>query len=157
MHAIMDIDTSTFQSRGSSVNIETRLRVGLPGFYPRQRPVFFLLTTASRQALGPTQPPVQGVPVVLSPGVKLPGRKSDNKSSSSIEVKNAWSYTSIIPYVIMAWCFVKHRDNVTFTFERYGIWHTFLSSVQIIFRIGISVTGVRARIMEFQVLDLINW
>jgi hypothetical protein len=29
--------------------------------------------------------------------------------------KNAWSYTSTPPYVFMAWCFVKHRDNFTFT------------------------------------------
>jgi len=27
---------------------------------------------------------------------------------------NAWSYTSTPQYVFMAWCLVKHRDNLTF-------------------------------------------
>jgi hypothetical protein len=30
--------------------------------------------------------------------------------------KNAWSYTSTLQYVFMAWCLVKHRYNFTFTF-----------------------------------------
>jgi hypothetical protein len=36
----------------------------------RQRQIIFLLAPASRPALGPTQPPIQWVPGVLSPGVK---------------------------------------------------------------------------------------
>jgi len=28
--------------------------------------------------------------------------------------KNAWSYTSIPQYVLIAWCLVKHRDNFNF-------------------------------------------
>jgi hypothetical protein len=36
----------------------------------------FLFTNASRTALGPTQPPIQGVPGVLSLGVKRPGREA---------------------------------------------------------------------------------
>jgi len=31
------------------------------------------------------------------------------------EVKNAWSYAFTAPYVSMAWCLVKHKDNFTFT------------------------------------------
>jgi hypothetical protein len=42
----------------------------LTGFDPRQRQKIFLLASASRPALGHTQPPVQWVPGVLSPGVK---------------------------------------------------------------------------------------
>jgi hypothetical protein len=47
------------------------------------------LTSVSRPALGPTQPPVQWVPGVLSPGVKArPGRDADHAPPSSAEVEN---------------------------------------------------------------------
>jgi hypothetical protein len=48
---------------------------------------FFLFTTASRTALGPTQPPIQWVSGALSLGVKRPGREADHSPPSSIEVK----------------------------------------------------------------------
>jgi hypothetical protein len=76
----------------------------------------FLFTTASRTVLGPTQPPIQWVPESLSLGVKRPGREADYSPPSSAEVKYPWSYTFTPPYVFMAWCLVKHRDNFTFTF-----------------------------------------
>jgi hypothetical protein len=44
----------------------------------------------------------------LSQGIKRPGREVDHSPPSSAEVKNAWSYTSILPqYVFMPWCSVK--------------------------------------------------
>jgi hypothetical protein len=46
----------------------------------------FLFTTASRTALGPTQPPIQGVPGALSLGLKRPGREADHSPLSSAEV-----------------------------------------------------------------------
>jgi hypothetical protein len=46
------------------------LRSGRSGFDPRQGHRIILLASASRPALGPTQPSIQWVPVVLSPGVK---------------------------------------------------------------------------------------
>jgi hypothetical protein len=57
----------------------------------------FLLTTASRPALGPTQHPMQWVPAALSLGVKRPGREADHLPPSSAEVKSAWSGTSTPP------------------------------------------------------------
>jgi hypothetical protein len=57
----------------------------------------FLFITTSRTALRPSQPPIQWVPGVLSLGVKRPGREADHSSTSSAEVKNAWSYTFTFP------------------------------------------------------------
>jgi len=57
----------------------------LPQYFGRPKYVF-LFTTASRTALGPTQPPIQWVPGVLSLGVKRPGREADHSPPSSAEV-----------------------------------------------------------------------
>jgi hypothetical protein len=54
----------------------------------------FLFTTASRTALGPTQPPIQWVAGALSLGVKRSGREADHSPPSSSESKNEWSCTS---------------------------------------------------------------
>jgi hypothetical protein len=50
----------------------------------------FLLSAASRLALGPTQLPIQRVPGALSPGVKQPGREADHSPQTSAEVKKTW-------------------------------------------------------------------
>jgi hypothetical protein len=47
----------------------------------------FLFTTASKPALGPTQPLIQYVPGALSPGVKRTEREADHSPPSSVEVK----------------------------------------------------------------------
>jgi hypothetical protein len=47
----------------------------------------FLFTIAFKTALGPTQPPIQWVPVTLSLDVKRPGREADHSPPSSAEVK----------------------------------------------------------------------
>jgi hypothetical protein len=62
----------------------------------------FLLSTSSRLVLGPTQPPLQWVPGILSPGVKRSGREADHPPPTSAQVKNTWIYTSTPPYVFMA-------------------------------------------------------
>jgi hypothetical protein len=62
---------------------------GRTGFDPRRGHRIFPLTSVSRPVLGPTQPPVQWVPGVLSPGIKArPGREADHSPPSSAEVKN---------------------------------------------------------------------
>jgi hypothetical protein len=63
-------------------------RAGRPGFDSFQRQDIFLLSTASRPALGPTQPPIQWVTWALSPWVKRPGPEADLSPPSSAEVKN---------------------------------------------------------------------
>jgi hypothetical protein len=42
-------------------------------------------------------------------GVKQPWREDYHSPPSSFQVKNAWSYHFIPPYVFMAWCLVKQR------------------------------------------------
>jgi hypothetical protein len=61
--------------------------IGVLGFDSRRGLGIYLFTTASRTALGPTQPPIQWVPGVHSLGVKRPGREADHSPRSSAEVK----------------------------------------------------------------------
>jgi hypothetical protein len=59
------------------------------GVRSRRGQRIFPLACVSRPALRPTQPPVQWVPEVLSPGVKArPGRDADHSPPSSAEVEN---------------------------------------------------------------------
>jgi len=64
-----------------------------------KRNEFFPLATASRQALGLTQPPIQLVPGAFSSEVKRPGREADHSPPSTAEIKNSWSDTSSTPPV----------------------------------------------------------
>jgi hypothetical protein len=57
------------------------------GFESQEGLGIFLFPTASRTALGPTQPPMQWVPGTLSLGVNRPGREADHSPPSSAEVK----------------------------------------------------------------------
>jgi hypothetical protein len=50
----------------------------MEGFDSRRGLGIFLFTTASRTALGPTQPPIQWLPGALSLGVKWLGREADH-------------------------------------------------------------------------------
>jgi hypothetical protein len=74
-------------SRGSLVDIATgyelddRDRSSSPG-----RVNNFKFPTASRLALGSTQPPIQWVPGPLSPGVKQQGREADHSPPTSADV-----------------------------------------------------------------------
>jgi hypothetical protein len=72
--------------------------------------------TASRTALGLTQPPTQGVPGALSVEVKRPGREADHSPTSSAEVKECvelYLHSPNTPSCRGAQ--LKHRDNFTFT------------------------------------------
>jgi hypothetical protein len=98
VHSLSDWSRSSaaLWNRDGSVGIALGYgwTIGVLGFDSRRRLGIFLFTTASRTALGPTQPPIQLVPGALSLGVKRPGREADHSPPSSAEIKNAWSYTS---------------------------------------------------------------
>jgi hypothetical protein len=89
--------------------------IGVLRFDSRWGLRIFLFTTASRTALGPTQPPTQWVPRAISLGVEWQGRETDHSPQCTNKVKNVRSYTSTPQYAFMAWCLVKHRDNFNFT------------------------------------------
>jgi hypothetical protein len=86
-------------SRGSSVGIALGYGLDDRGStvqFPAEAGNFSL-TTVSRMALGPAQPPIQCVPGAFSQGIKRPECEADNSPPSIAEVKNAWSYTSTPP------------------------------------------------------------
>jgi hypothetical protein len=71
------------------------LRVGRPGFNSQQCKIF-LLSTASRSTLGPTQPPIQWVSRALSAGVKRQGREADNSPPSNAKAKKSGAISPLL-------------------------------------------------------------
>jgi hypothetical protein len=78
----------------------------------------YFFDTMFRPALGPTHSPTKYVTGTLFLGVKHPRLEADHSPPSSAEL-NLHSH-------VIAWCFVKHRDNCTFTFypSNYTIQYT---------------------------------
>jgi hypothetical protein len=68
-------------------------------FDSRQDRQFFLfLLKTPKSALGPTQPPIRGVPEALSTGWKRKDRETDYSLPSNADIKNEWCYTSKLSY-----------------------------------------------------------
>jgi hypothetical protein len=89
--------------------------IGVLGFYSWRGLGIFLFTTASRTALGTTQPPIQWVPGAISLRVKRPGSISDHLPPSSTEVKEWVELYLHSPNTPSLRGFqLKHRDNFTF-------------------------------------------
>jgi hypothetical protein len=80
-----------------------------------------IFSKTSRKAVGPTLPPVQYVPRVLSLVVRQPEHEPNAFPSSSAAFKNVWSYTSVTPtyLYVLDWdsfcrCAVHTPWNFTF-------------------------------------------
>jgi hypothetical protein len=54
-----------------------------------------VFSTASRPILGSTQPPIQWVPVAISPRVKRSRREADHSPPSNAEVKNCGAISQL--------------------------------------------------------------
>jgi hypothetical protein len=91
--------------------IVTRLRARRPGFDSWRAEKWCFLSSSPRpdRLLGLIHSPIK-----LVPGVKRPERESGHIPPSVAEVEDTWGHTSTHPYVFLAWCLVKHRDNFTF-------------------------------------------
>jgi len=118
--------------------------------------LFFLLVTASRSALGPTQPPIEWVVGALTSGVKWMGREADHLSPSSAEVKTAWSYTPLPLYFFTAWYLLstgtsyltsRERDFVANFTKRYVHYtpHKILERTSVLACKDMMVHGVKHR------------
>jgi len=79
----------------------TGIRAGRPGIDFRHGQGFFLLPTASILAVGINQPLIQWIPRALFLWFTKPWRKADHSPSSSVEIKNTWSYSSTPQYIFM--------------------------------------------------------
>jgi hypothetical protein len=95
-----------YRSSDSAVGIATNYGLDDRGVGIRVPVGSRIFSTSSRPALGSAQP-IQWVPGALSLGVKRPGREADHSSPASEEVKKMWIYTSIPPYVFMAYCLIS--------------------------------------------------
>jgi hypothetical protein len=80
--------------QGGCIQYRGGLRPVRPRFDSRQGKSFFLYSTTSRLALGPTQAPIQWV--------KRAGREADHSPPSSVEVKHGGA---ILPQPhTFSWC-----------------------------------------------------
>jgi hypothetical protein len=98
--------------RDSSVGIALGYGLDDLGFDCRRGLGIYLFTTASRTALGTTQPPIRWVPGALPLGVKRPVREADHSSPSNAEVKECVELYLHSP-TTPSWhgAQLKHRDN----------------------------------------------
>jgi hypothetical protein len=87
----------------------TRPWYGQSGFNSWQGQGYFLFVTVSRPAVGPTQAPIKWVLGALSAGAKQLGHEADHSPIPSTKIKKMWKYKATPPYIIMAWCLIKHR------------------------------------------------
>jgi hypothetical protein len=79
----------------------------------------FLFDTTTRPALGPTQPPIQWAPGILSLGVKLPEREAEHSLPYSAEVNNACLHSHNTPSWRGSQLKKSTRDNFILLIQHY--------------------------------------
>jgi hypothetical protein len=87
VHTKLRVERLSYAEVGSVTDFHELWTIWVLGFDSRCGLGIFLLTTAYRTALRPTQPPIQWVLGALSLGVKRPGREADQSPPSNAEVK----------------------------------------------------------------------
>jgi hypothetical protein len=92
--------------------MDTQWTIGVLGFDSRRELGVFLFTTASRTALGPTQPPIQYVPGSLSLRLKWQECEADQIYCWDQECVELYLHSPIRSVK-------KHRDNSNFHFYLY--------------------------------------
>jgi hypothetical protein len=88
---LMKINSYRIKSRNSSVGIATNYGLEDRMIGVRIPAGIFLFAAAFREAMEPTQPPIQCAPGALYLRVKRRAHEADHSRPSSSEVKNAWS------------------------------------------------------------------
>jgi hypothetical protein len=77
----------------------------------------FLFSTASRQALGPSQLHIQRIPLSSFPGGKRTGHEEAYVLQLVAMLRMCWAIPPL-PHVFMAWWLIKHRDYFTLLYLR---------------------------------------
>jgi hypothetical protein len=107
------------------------------GFDCRQRQEIILYSTASTQALGPTQPPIQWVSVALSP---------DGKATRSL----SWPLTSILCRRQEWWSSTSIRRCLRGVVLKLSTWITLHLSIIIFSMLGGSLVTTRWRVLRLR-------
>jgi hypothetical protein len=119
-YPLLFIYLSFDESRGSSVSIVSGYGLddrAIEVRFPAEAKRIFPLASVSGQALGPTQPPVQWVPWVLSPAVKC------SRGVTLTEVKNEWELYLLSPLCL-------HRCVVGRLYLYLFTYHSVISSLR---------------------------
>jgi hypothetical protein len=78
--------------------------------------------------LRPTLSPIQRILGAISLGKKLSGWEADHSPLSSVKVENAWRYISTPLHIFMAWCLIRHKDNLISCFHHQKKnWKNYIS------------------------------
>lgn len=103
------------RSWNSLVSVATPLRSGQlrnHNLIPNKDKGFFLFIRTSRPAAEFIQPPIQWVLFALSLEIRKLRHEADHLPLSTIEVKNEWSCTFILPIRLQS----LYRDDITFPY-----------------------------------------